>query len=1103
MVMVLAAITAQAQISTGSVNGTVSDSFGAVIVGASVTLINSDTGVQRTTQTSQTGRYSLTEVLPGRYSLKVEKGGFSTDDRSNIILSVNQTLTFDEKLAPGIQTQTITVSADAAVIDASTAANGTVITTQQVQALPLNGRNFTQLLTLTPGAVSIDVDQNASNASNSFLGTRIGTVVLPAINGQGNRSNLFAVDGLIDQGVMGANYAVAPILDDIQEFKVQSLNDEAMFGGVTGGVINVVTKGGTNQFRGTAWEFLRNSAFDARNPFLASVTALHQNQFGANLGGPVLLPRYNGKNKTFFFVSYEQYHQTVGGENLYTVPTASELAGNLSDQPKQIYNPFSTRPDPNNPGSYIRDPFVGNQIPSNLIDQHMLAFASLFPQPVTTGVPGFNALDTTPTTTNQYQGNGRIDHQINEKNSTWFRYSRYDLPVNAAGGFKGLIEPIEDKGWNYGFSYLHTFNPTTIIQFQFGRTFDVAISGSAFENKPSSTVTQIGLPNSFECGFINAGCLLPTVSIPGFLTGGESYNSDGQSDFYQYSVDFTKTVRSHTFKIGAGLYPTRFDAIKAYTNLGFNTPQTANPESPGTTGNGLASFLLGVPDSAAYRNSRVEERNGKIVGTYIEDQFKATRALTINFGVRYDVNFLPPVGLAADKTQYIGNLNLHNGTYVLQFDPGPCTANVTAPCIPGGLPLANVSVSGNGKVFQTQPHDFQPRIGAAYSLNTKTAIHAAFGLYFDNWANFQQRIQTIAGTWPEVQLVSSTNLNYNVVTVSAENPLPGGAGLPPATPFINSGSFIDPNFKNIESDQSIFGVERQLSSNTTVTANYVGNEDSRLWVRYVGNTALTPAPGAVAPRTPYPYIPSGHNYDTSLGSGNYNALQISINRSHSNGLSYLVSYTKSKSIDVGCSDREDCSVQDPYNLKANRSVSNFDLPEVLSASLIYDLPFGANRRFRAQSSILNQIIGNWQINTIFTYYSGVPYNLVTAGDIANTGNGGNYERLNLIGNLSLPNRTKAEWFNTAAVAVPAQYTFGNLGRNALRSDPFRNDDLSLFRSFPISGERSVEFRAEAFNFSNTPTWAAPGANISVAHFGQVTSTSSTSRELQFALKIHY
>jgi Carboxypeptidase regulatory-like domain len=1099
----LAALTAHAQISTGSLNGTVVDSSGAVIEGASITLTNSDTGVLRTTTTTQTGRYSLTEVPPGRYSLGVEKDGFTVVNRGGIILAVNQTLTFDETLVPGSQAQSVTVNAAAAVIDTSTAANGTAITTEQVQDLPLNGRNFTQLLTLTPGAVSVNVDQNASNSPSSFLGTRIGTLVFPAINGQGNRSNLFAIDGLIDQGVQGANYAVSPILDDIEEFKVQSVNDEAMFGGVTGGVINVVTKSGTNKFTGTAWEFLRNNAFDARNPFLASVSALHQNQYGANIGGPVLLPRYNGRNKTFFFASYEQYHQTLGGANLYSVPTASELAGDLSDQPSQIYNPFSTRPDPNNPGSYIRDPFPNNQIPSNLIDPHMIAFAQLFPKPVPTGVAGFNAVDTTPTITNQYEGNGRVDEQINEKNSVWFRYSRYDLPIQAAGGFLGLVEPIENKGWNYGFSYLHTFNPTTIVQFQFGRTYDTAIAASQFLNKPSDILSQIGIAPSFDCGFIDAGCEVTDITIPGFLSGGESYSDNGESDFYQYSLDFTKTIRSHTIKIGYALYPTKFDTITTYDDLGFSTPQTANPENVGNTGNSLASFMLGVPDNASYRNSAEAERNGKIMGTYVEDQFKVTPKLTINAGLRYDLTFLPPFGLASNQTDDVGDLDLHNGTYILQANPGPCTTNGQAPCIPGGLPQPNISVSSNGKIFQNQTDNIQPRFGVAYALNDKTALHGAFGVFFDNWANFQQLDQNIGGTWPEVQLILNTNLNYNVVNVSAENPLPGGAGLPPATPFVNGASYADPSFKNSQSDQWIFGVERQLSSNTTLTTNYVGNRDTRLWVRDVGNTALTPGPGPVAPRTPYPYIQSGHNYDTSLGSGSYNALQVSLNRSQSNGLSYLVAYTWSKSIDVGCSDRETCSVQNPYDLNSNRSVSAFDLPQNLSASVVYDLPFGTKRLFHTPNYLLNQIVGGWQINSILTLYSGLPYTLVSEGDIANTGNSNNYERLNLIGNLSLPNRSPAEWFNTAAVAVPQRYTYGNLGRDALRSDWFKNDDLSLFRSFPIGEKRTVEFRAEAFNFTNTPTWAAPGAIINVAHFGQATSTSSTSRELQFALKIHY
>lgn len=1095
-------ITGYSQISTGTINGTVRDVSGAVISGAEVTLTNTDTGVQRSTRSTGSGSFSLTEVSPGNYRLTVQKENFDVAEQRGIVLAVNQTLTIDEALATGSVAQTVTVNANAAAVDVSTAANGTVISTKQVQALPLNGRNFTQLLSLTPGAVSVNVDQNASNASNSFLGTRVGTVVFPAINGQGNRSNLFVVDGLTDQGVMGANYAVAPILDDIQEFKVQSLNDESMFGGVTGGIVNVVTQSGTNNFHGTAWEFFRNSALDARNPFFAKVTELHQNQFGGNIGGPVILPGYNGKNKSFFFVSYEQYHQTLGGQNLYSVPTAAELGGDLSDQKQQIYNPFSTRPDPANPGQFIRDPFVNNQIPKNLIDPGMLALAQLFPKPVATGVPGFNAVDTTPTVTTQYQGNGKLNEQINENNSIWFRYSRYALPIQAAGGFLGLIEPIEDRGWNYGLSYLHTFNPTTLIQAQFGRTYDVAISGSAYRSKPADILQQTGFVNSFVCGFVNVGCLVPTVAIPGFLSGGESYNSDGQSDFYQYSADFTKIIKNHTIKIGYGYYPTKFDAVKAYNDLGFNTPQTANPENSGTTGNALASFLLGVPDNATYRNSTEAERNGKIMAAYGEDQWKATSRLTVNLGVRYDLTILPPFGLSSDRSNAIGDLNLDNGTYLLQVDPGPCATVGKAPCIPGSLPQPHVAVSSNGKIFQNQYDNVQPRLGIAYSVNDKTAVHGAFGVFFDNWANFQQLNQNIAGTWPEVQLSTISNLNLTQATVTAENPLPGGAGLPPSSPFVNEASYADPNFQNAKSEQWIFGAERQLSSDTTITANYVGNVNTRLWLRKRGNTAPLPGPGAVTARTPYPYI-QPTSYDTSLGSGNYNALQVSLNRHYSNGLSYLVAYTWSKSIDEGCSDRENCSVQDPYNLRTNRSVSSFNVPQVLTASVVYDLPFGPNRTFRTSSAFVNQIIGNWQINTILSLTSGLPFTLVTAGDIANTGNSGNYERLNKVGTLSLPNKGKAEWFNTAGVAVPQQYTYGDLGRNGLRADWFKNDDLSLFRSFPIRGEKNVEFRAEMFNFTNTATLSAPGNNISVAHFGQVTSTYSTSREVQFAVKIHY
>lgn len=1087
---------ASCQISTGALNGTVTDSTGAVIQGANVTITNTETNIQRRTQTTDRGSYSLNEVPPGTYTLQVEQSGFQTVNQTGITLTVNQTLTFNETLQPGAATQTVTVAADAAVIDTSTSANGTAIENTSVQALPLNGRNFTQLLTLTPGTVEVNVDQNGSNSSNSFLGTRIGTVVFPAINGQGNRANLFSVDGLIDQGVMGSNYAVAPILDDIQEFKVQSLNDEAMFGGVMGGVVNIVTKSGTNNFHGVAWEFLRNSAFDARNPFLSSVTALHQNQFGANLGGPVVLPHFNGKNKVFFFGSYEQYHRTLGGENLYSVPTAAELVGDLSDQPQQIYNPFSTRVDPNNSGKFIRDPFPGNQIPKGLLDQTMLKLATLFPTPVKTGVKGYNGLDTTPTTTNQYSGNGRINAQFTANSSGWFRYSRYELPITAAGGFKGIVEPIRDYGWNFGGSFLHTFSPTSIIQAQFGRTYDVALSGSSYSTSQSNFIAGSGMSTAFVCGFLHSGCLVPTITISSFMSGGETYDADGQSDFYQYSVDFTKIAKNHTLKFGYALLPNRFDAVKVYNFLGFSTPQTADPSNSGTTGNGLASFLLGVPDNATYRNSSETVKRVYVMSLYGEDQWKVTPRLTLNAGMRYDVSYLPQFGLASDKSNAVGTLDLTNGTYVLQANPGECTTQQKAPCVPGGLPQTNVEVSPNGKLLQTSTDNIQPRLGVAYALNSKTALHAGGGVYYDNWSNFMQNVQNLAGTWPQVQLLSASNMNYDYVTASAENPLPGAGASPATSVFSLQNLYVDPHMKNPRSVQWIFGFERQLTSDTTLTVNYVGNKDTRLEIFVAGNVAKTPGPGDISSRTPFPYIAHTQYYESSIGRSNYNALQVSMKRSYTKGFSYLVSYTWARDIDVG-------SFQNPYDTRDSRSAASIDLPHVLTGSVVYDLPFGPGRRFHTSNNIANQIIGNWQINTIVTLHSGLPFTLVTAGDIPNTGNTSGSERLNKIGNLSLSNKSTAEWFNTSAVAVPAQYTFGNIGRNSVRSQAFRNDDLSIFRSFPIRGEKGLEFRAEMFNATNTPTWGKPGYNISQAHFGQVTSTYSTSRQIQFALKLHY
>jgi hypothetical protein len=369
---------ARAQTAAAGLNGTVRDPSGAVIPEARVVLLNTATGVRQTTTTNPTGSYVFPNIPPGNYTLEVTKEGFTRVEQAEFTLFVNQTATFDITLSVGSAKQTVTVEATAARVEASTAELGMTVAGDQVGNLPLNGRDFTQLLTLSPGVSPINTDQNGGG----WLVNPVGSFSFPAVNGQMNRSNMFTLDGVIDYGSFTSTYGVAPIVDGIQEFKAQSQNDEAQFGGALGAIVNVVTRSGSNDFHGSAWEFLRNNSLNARNYFATEVTPFKQNQFGGAIGGPVIFPRYNGRNRTFFYAGYEGFRLHSSSESLFNTPTPADLTGDLSDIDAQIYNPFSTRPDPNNPDLLLRDPFPDNQIPSNLLDPGMVLWAkTLYPTP--------------------------------------------------------------------------------------------------------------------------------------------------------------------------------------------------------------------------------------------------------------------------------------------------------------------------------------------------------------------------------------------------------------------------------------------------------------------------------------------------------------------------------------------------------------------------------------------------------------------------------------------------------------------------------------------------------------------------------------------------
>jgi hypothetical protein len=1129
--MVLIPQIASAQ-ATATLNGVVRDTSNAVIPQATVTLHNTDNGTERQSLTNDSGLYVFVSVPPGEYILKVTKNGFTTATQAGLHVLVNQASTQDVTMRVGSTQESVTVEAAAVNLETANATLGTVIESKQVTDLPLNGRNFTQLLALTPGVSPVSVAQNSGGAQAA----PVGSFVFPAVSGQSNRSNYFMLDGIDDTDQVFTTYAVAPILDDIQEFKVQSHSDEAQFGGVLGGIVNVVSKSGTNNFHGSAWEFFRNTVLDAKNPLAGVASKLEQNQFGANFGGPVILPHYNGRNKTFFFGSYEGFRRaqpstgtttSIAGQPsgaFYNVPTAAELNGDFSallqgPNPVQLYNPFTTQPDPAHPGLFMRTPFPNNDISSVLNPGAVSLAKAIFPAPLPI-LNGFNGYDIRSNLTPQNEYSFRIDENFNPSNSLFFRYTNSDQTRIGSGGLVGETATGETFGKQYVLSYYHQFNPSTILDAQFGHVDLTNNVGNAYDKlNPTTVANNAGLASDFACGFTGiTGCSIPGLSIPAYAnTGATNKGGTKLTDIYQWRANLTKVLRKHSFTSGFSIETDSFYVHGGGPSETFGAAQTANPEAPAGTGDAMAAFLIGTVASASRRDTFAPVTGQRGYGFYFMDKWKVTDKLVVNVGLRYDLMLWPGYGSGpSDKTSQVGNIDFNNGTYVVQTNSPDCASAGQAPCIPGGLPQPHVVVSKNDRLYSNTYDNIQPRLGIAYSVNDKTVVRASFGMFDDIWAGVMQTVQGIGGDWPSVAqiLTPALNTSNEVATANWQNPLAslGSAGLPAPTPFGQVEWYRDPKAKDPYSEQWNFGVERQLGQNTVMTANYVGSQSHRLTVGGLYNVALTPGPGKpaeVTARQPFPYI-SPTFYDRSIGNSSYNALQFSANHRASNGLTYLVAYTWSKSIDVGCSGFfgiESCSVQNPYNIRGDRSVSGFDLTHVLSASATVPLPFGKGKRFANSNSFVNYIVGNWQLNGILTLTSGLPYNVFISSDIPNVGNfapwSGNV-RANQVGDPNLSSPSTKEWFNTAAFAPPQNFTFGDSGRNSLRADWFKNLDMSVFRDFPLGERRSLQFRAEAFNLTNTPTWGIPVNDLNNhAQLGTINSTRSTERQLQVSLKLYF
>lgn len=1116
-VSLLASVHGKAQLSSASVSGTVTDSTGAVIPDAKVTIRQTATNMVRTTSTNSAGSYVFVNLNPGSYAIEVTKTGFSTVFLNAVTISVDQTARFDFSLKVGTEVQTVSVSTAAAQIETTTSNIGTVIGSTDVNALPLNGRNFTSLLTLTPGTTGVNTTQN----KNGLDTITVGATQFPSVAGQWNRSNLFLMDGIMDNMIQFSEYAVQPIVDAIQEFKMQSHNDQSQFGGVMGGVVNIVTKSGTNQFHGNAWEYIRNDVFDAQDRF-SGKGGLRQNVFGGTISGPVVLPRYSGRNKTFFFGAYEGSIIHKLGGNTYTVPTPEQLKGDFSNLLASgitLYDPFSTRPDPAKPGHYLRDKFPNNDISSRL-DPKMVKFAQdIFPAPIyNPNSPTLNGLNKQPASTTQNNYSIRMDHQFNLSNTIWGRYSRTQASQIKAGAWVGLRGDETNDAQNWGLNYTHIFGASATLSVQAGHAYAMYNNVSQMPNKPASTIDDAGFNKNYVCNFIGPlPCAIPVLVIPGYInSGGEQSIAIGGTNVYQFKADYTRLMGNHTIGIGADVTPYSTNLVNQATpDLGFAALQTANLNATngatGSTGDALASMLLGVPNTAERRNLMKRIGGQSISSFYFQDQWKLTPKLTLNWGVRYDLLVQAMLQDSPTKSNYTGAYDLRpgHGEYILTKTASTaplCSNSPQSPCFPSSTLPDHVIVSPSDKLIGNSYDNFQPRLGLSYQIHLGTVLHLSYARVYDTWSWTTQSVQNEGALWPSVGLQLVSNLNTITVSRSAEDPLNLGtatAVLPAATPFGQSAYFVAPYLKNPYSDQWLFGIQQQIGNNSVFGLNYVGSRTTRLPCCNYYNTATTPGSTPVSARNPFPYI-TPTRYAQSNGSANYHSLQAQLQRRFTGGFSYALNYTWSKTIDVGCDGTlslEGCFVRDPYNLKLDRSVAGFDVPHIFTGTLLYQLPFGTGQRFQSSSRVVNQVAGGWQINAIESIRSGVPYMVIYNGDLANTGNIN--QTVDLIGDPHLSNPTLSRWFNTAAYQAPAAFTSsGNNPRNSLRSQWYNNSDLSVFRTFTFEKVKA-EFRLEAFNALNGFVAAAPNATFNAKNFGQVTTSANSPRQLQFALKLSF
>jgi hypothetical protein len=1143
-----------AQSSYGSVVGTVKDPSGAVVPGAKTVLTDVDTSEIKSVTTDASGDYQFVNLQPGRYKVDVDVTGFSHLRREGVQVAVAVATRVDLTVAVGTGGEIVEVNEETPLLNSEDASVGQVVEGRAVSEMPLNGRNVMNLIQLAPGVVPHGQSQGQQNRSG---------YANYQISGGMAQEGRTVLDGAPLQTALTNGQAFVPIQDTVQEFQVMGNNVPAEYDGTLNGVINIATKGGGNQFHGNAYEFIRNRVLNA-NTFFNNRNKIArppftQNEYGANGGGPLI------RNKTFFYAAWENFSQRVGTTNSFTVPTAAERTGDFSNLRSAsgavvpIYDPLTTCGQLGNApcagGVVTRQQFPGNIIPASRFDQTAAIMLKYWPLPNAVGAANTNANNFVVSqniANNRNWEHLRIDQVIGSKQRMFGTFDRYSNAQPAFDWYGLGINYAQTQGSLRGMlADTYTLNPTTVIDAR------VAYSRTVFVRIPNTLgidLSTIGWPSSYNAQFLKTQ--LPVIAPQGFSNsdGGETTAQSSSNVSSQYAgvgyfgTSLTKIAGRHTIKAG-GEYswmPTAYGQGQV-SQFNFTSAFTAlNPLSPGSTGSGLASYLLGLGQSGSVGNVLFPYETLHTGGVYVQDHYSVTQKLNLNVGLRW---------------QYPGYWMERHDRQVV-FQPGATNPVLSGAGLnyAGDLVLVN-SARYNNRSNQNPHWDlFDPRVGLTYRFNEKNVLRSGFAITYtpSGYSQYSQPLQSpvASATTSWVPTLDGGTTAVNKLS----NPFPTGInpapGRDPSYEKVLLGTIVTAPLTH-NSTQYMenwnIGYERQLGGSTVIDLSYVGTHGVHLIMQGDPNppggpnldqlpdqydsmgTQLLSATanpffgvantGTLAQKTvpagqlmlPFPQYLAVYNPAAGELDAHYNALEAKLQRRFGAGGNLLVSYAWSRN--YGTADtiyghtepNLPGGIQDYNNLHNEESVLSFDVPQIAVISYVLDLPFGKGKRFLATSnSVVSAVVSGWGVDGITTFQSGFPLPILAQPTSLSTYFGAGQPRPNLTQGCSVSKSGSAQarlqgWFNTACFTQPSSFGYGNEARvdQNIRQSGIANYDAAVLRNFKLYDRVNFMFRAEVFNMFNRVQFGPPGGTLGTAQFGVVSSQINNPRLFQFGGRITF